>query len=153
MIMEFLLLPKYFFLILGFILIALELLVLTGLSGGWLLFIGLAAVITGVLGVLGIIASWTVSIIVFVILSVLLTIVLWRAMRTPNPDTSDEMNMIGEVVTVDKTISKTNAGVIKWSGVEWKAELDPDESASDIQEGDKAIITAVKGITVFVKKV
>lgn len=144
--------PDYFFLILGFILIVIELTVLTGATGGWLLFIGIGALVTGLLSVLGLFSSWTVGILLFTVLSVVSTLILWKFFKSKPKEAADEINMIGETVKVKDEVTKEKTGTVSWSGATWQAEIDKSSKKSKFLKGDKAIIARTKNITVYIKE-
>lgn len=118
----------------GFILLGLELLVL-GFSTGFVLFIGLAALVTGGLLWFAILpSSWAYSTASFAILSVGLSAALWKPFKslepkgdTPPPDSSSDL--IGHQFRLQTEISHTQAGSTRYSGISWR--VVPDSSLPD----------------------
>lgn len=144
--------PDYFFLIVGFVLIILEVAILTGATGGWLIFIGVGALATGFLGVAGLFTGWAAALSIFVGLSVLSTLLLWKMFKSMPKEKADELNMIGDVVEVTEDITKDKAGKVTWSGVAWQAEIDSTAEKQEFKAGEKVMIASTKNISVYVKE-
>jgi membrane protein implicated in regulation of membrane protease activity len=57
---------------------------------------------------------------------------------------------IGQTVEVLSDLTETAEGKVKWSGTSWQAKLA--QGSEPLKEGDKAIIVAIDGIILTVKK-
>lgn len=122
--------PYAFWFTLGFVLLALEALVLS-FNTGVVLFAGLSALLTGILLWAGILpATWLASIACFGLGSVLLTALLWKPLKKmqdnsntiATKDTSSDF--IGYEFRLLEAITPTHPGITKYSGVEWRVEVD-----------------------------
>lgn len=123
-----------------------------GMSGP-LLFFAIACLKTGVLVHLGLISGWETEVLTVGILSVLITLVLWKPFKNfqnigGGRDTSSDM--IGKEVSSVGKITHT-AGHIRYSGIDWNARLDSDDQT--IEDNTQCIITAVEGNTMLVKRI
>ena len=137
-----------FWFILGFILLALEALAL-GFSTGFVLFIGLAALMTGGMVWLGVIPdTWVATIATFVVSSVVVSVALWKPfMKLQNnskpPEKDNTSDLIGLKFRLDENISTAAPGKTRYSGIEWKVELDFDSDVDELPKGTVVIVTSV----------
>lgn len=139
------------FYLLGGISLVVELGIL-GLSGP-LLFLGIAAFITGVLSGQGIVSGWEAEIFTLGISATILAAVLWRPLKQfqnsgGGPDSSSDM--IGLQVPASTDISQ-NGGKIRYSGIDWNARLGKDVAAEDIKAEEMCTIIGVEGTIMLVK--
>lgn len=143
--------PLLFFLILGTALVAIEL-VLMSMTVFWFLFFGVGALITALAAWAVPDMSWSVALTIFLVSSVLITLVLYaplsRWQKQPSPIAGHDA--IGQRVDVLTAIEEGGEGEVSWSGSKWKARLVQGESA--IAAGESAEITKLEGIRLFVKK-
>ena len=132
--------------ILGGIMLIVEAKVL-GLSIGILLFTGIGAMLTGVAVSLGFIHETQLEIITFGITSVVVAGLLWKpfkALQKNDGNTQDtSSDMLGMIVELTSTVSRTKHGTISWSGIEWKAVLDKSCPEDSIEKGGNVKVTAV----------
>ncbi|VAW86630.1 hypothetical protein MNBD_GAMMA16-2150 [hydrothermal vent metagenome] len=134
----------------GFLLLALEALAL-GFSTGVILFAGLGALLTGALIWLGIIPStWIAGIASFGLCSVVITALLWKTLkklqdRNNHISTKDySSDFIGYSFRLTKTITHTQPGNTRYSGIEWRVEIE--DAVSDVEEidaGKKVVVCSV----------
>jgi membrane protein implicated in regulation of membrane protease activity len=139
------------FYLLGGVSLVVEL-TLLGLSGP-LLFLGIAAFITGALSTLGIVSGWEAEIFTLGISTIVLAVVLWQPLKKfqnsgGGPDTSSDM--IGLTVPAATNI-ETSGGKIRYSGIDWNARLSNDAGVETISAGENCIIVGVEGTTMLVK--
>ena len=140
---------KLFFLIAG-VSFMIELTVM-GMSSP-LLFFAIASFITAILSSLGIISGWDVELLILGLSTVVVAIVLWKPLknfqnRGDGKDTSSDM--IGLSVPCTSQVTAVQ-GSIRYSGINWQARLDPQQSES-IAEGTMCNISAVEGNVMIVK--
>ncbi len=143
--------PPLFFCLLGLVLIGIELVVFQ-LSVVWLLFIGSGALAASALGwALGW-QDWTLLTAAFVVLSVVITALLYRPLKRwqQQPGAIAGNDAIGQQVLVKSPIEPGQQGKVMWSGSEWPAELGEHEEA--LGAGERAYILAVSGIRLRVSK-
>ncbi len=132
----------------GFAMLAVELLVL-GFSTGFVLFLGLAALTTGGLLWFEILpATWLASIASFAIGSVIISLVLWKPLKrlevsNRNPAKDNTSDFIGMKFRLDSTISLTNAGKTRYSGIDWKVEIDEAAKVKQIAAGSLVSVVSL----------
>ncbi len=137
-----------FWFILGFILLAVEALAL-GFSTGFLLFIGFSALLTGAAVWFGIVPeTWIATIATFVVNSALISVVFWKPfMKLQNnskaPEKDNTSDLIGLKFRLDENISTAAPGKTRYSGIEWKVELDFDSDVDELSKGTAVIVTSV----------
>lgn len=146
-----------FWYIVGFALLALEALVL-GLSTGVLLFVGLAAVLTGVLLQIELIpATWTASIASVGIGSAVITAALWRPFKrmqgSPHrPDSpTAKSDLVGRLFVLEEALQSPAGRPYQYSGVRWKLRIDPETDSREIASGTMVEITSVRVGELWVK--
>lgn len=142
--------PVYFFLILGVAMILIEIAVLQ-LSTFWLLFIGIGALAASLLLYLAPGVGWVGGMGIFVVTTVITTLLLYRPLRAwqnaPSPIQGNDA--IGQSVAVVERITADSPGKVTWSGTEWPAELKQGEEKV-LEIGDRAEIVELTGITLIV---
>jgi len=141
--------PYSFWFAAGFILLILEALVL-GFATGVVLFSGLGALITGGLMWLGIIpATWVAGIASFGLSSAAITGLLWKPLkklqgtedRQSTKDNSSDI--IGYQFRLDETITHSQPGKTRYSGIEWRVEIDDTAADDEIGAGAKVVVCSV----------
>lgn len=148
--MEWLSDPVNFFITLGLAMIVVEVAIMQ-LSTFWFLYIGLGAVITALLLWLMPGLGWTGGMAVFVVTTVLITVLINRPLRQwqNKPGVIAGNDAVGQTVEVLQEISTDKPGKVSWSGSEWHAELAA--GASSIEVGTRATIVSMHGITLVVE--
>ena len=132
----------------GFILLAVELLVL-GFSTGFVLFLGLAALVTGGLLRLELIPStWLGSVAAFAIGSVVLSFVLWKPFKHLQhnrviPKKDNTSDIIGYEFRLSEDISISSPGLTRYSGIDWRVEIDNDAGIENISAATLVTVTSV----------
>lgn len=137
-----------FWFVVGFILLAVELLAF-GFATGFILFVGLAALVTGGAVWFGLIAAtWSASIAMFAISSVVVSALLWKPLKamqnnrnTPAKDNSSDL--VGMKFRLDDDISVTKPGITRYSGIEWQVEVALDSDVKEISAGTTVVIVSV----------
>ena len=131
----------------GFILLALEVLIM-GLSTIVFLFVGLGALLTGMLMLTGVLPeTWIAGISSMGLASGLIATLLWKPMRrlqgARKPRADQTSDFIGLEFVCDQTVTSQAAGRYRYSGVDWRVELDPRSSVSRIDAGTRVKVTSL----------
>ena len=141
--------PSAFWFTAGFALLALDLLAF-GLSSGFVLFFGLGALTTGGLMSAGIIPpTWLAGIASFGLTSSIITGLLWKPLKQlqdnknkiSTKDTSSDF--IGYEFRLAETITSTAPGKTRYSGIDWRVEIDDSSSLESIEKGVKVSVISV----------
>jgi len=137
-----------FWIALGFLLLALEVLVM-GFTTLFLFFMGLGALITGFLMTAGVLpTTWLAGIASFGICSGVAAALLWKTLhrlqggKTPKKDVSSDFT--GLEFVLEQEITVTVSGVKRYSGVNWKVEIDKDAGVQSIPAGQRVVVSSVE---------
>ncbi len=139
--------PSFWF-SLGFLLLVIEALVL-GFTSGVVLFAGLGGLITGGMMWFGVIPhSWFAGFVTFGLSSGVAASLLWKPLlRLQNFDTPAKDNssdLIGHRFRLTAPITLTTPGTTRYSGIEWRVEIDPEASnATEIGAGELVEVSSV----------
>lgn len=136
-----------FWFALGFLLLAVEVLAL-GLATGVVLFSGIGALLTGGLIWSGILPhTWLAGIATFGLASFLSAVLLWKPLLKMQKDNTghkdDSSDFIGHEFRLDMPISLTEPGKTRYSGVEWRVEIDDNAGIETIAAGEKVTVTSL----------
>lgn len=137
-----------FWFVVGFVLLAVELLVL-GFATGFVLFLGLGALVTGGLIWFAVIpATWLASIPSFAISSLLFTALLWKPLKRLNrgnasPAEDRSSDLIGLEFRLESDITRQSPGKTRYSGIEWKVEIDNRCEQNEISTGSLVAVVGV----------
>ena len=136
-----------FWFTLGFALLVVEALVF-GFTSGVLLFTGIGALLTGGLLWSGLLpASWLNGIACFGICSGVSAALLWKPLlKFQNfdvPEKDNSSDMIGRKFRLEQDISLTQPGSTRYSGVDWRVEIDPDGDCDVIVAGTRVVVSSV----------
>lgn len=131
----------------GFILLAAEALVF-GFSTIIFLFAGIGALATGLLMAAGILPeTWIAGISSFGIATGIISVLLWKPMRRLQNDNvssqSHSSDLIGYEFVLQDDISPMSTGSHRYSGVDWKIELDSSASVERISAGQRVVVVSV----------
>ncbi len=136
-----------FWIAFGFLLLAIEVLIM-GLTTGVILFAGLGALLTGLLMMAGVMPeTWKAGIAGFGIFAGVVTALLWQPLRklqgnhAPRRDTSSDL--IGLEFMLEQAITVQQPGKHRYSGIEWRVEIDSDFSMENIAAGQRVVVTSV----------
>jgi len=144
-----------FWFVVGFLLLIIEALAL-GFSTGFILFIGLGALMTGGAIWFEIVpATWLSSIVTFALSSVLISAALWKPLRaiqrnSKPPKKDNSSDIIGLKFRLDREISTTAPGVTRYSGVEWQVVIDHASVHQTIAAGTTVVVVSVDAGTFWV---
>lgn len=132
----------------GFLLLAVEMLAL-GFSTGFVLFIGLAGLLTGGLVWFGLVAAtWSASIAAFAVSSVVVSAILWKPLKSLQnkqtvPEKDNTSDLIGLTFRLEMDITATIPGRTHYSGIDWKVELDPGTDVKEVTAGTMVRVVSV----------
>lgn len=136
-----------FWVAVGFLLLAIEVLVM-GMASGVLLFAGLGALATGILIQVGVLPeTWVAGVSSLGISSGVITILLWKPLRriqgnrAPGKDTSSDL--IGLEFVAEQDITALTPGSQRYSGIQWRVELDKDAGVEAVRAGERVVVTSV----------
>ena len=136
-----------FWIAVGFLLLAIEVLVM-GFATLFLFFIGLGALVTGFLMMAGILPqTWTSGISSLGICSGIVAGALWQPLhrmqgkRTPKKDVSSDFT--GLEFVLEQEVTFVAPGKKRYSGIEWKVEIDKDAGVDRIPAGQRVTVTSV----------
>lgn len=143
-----------FWMALGFALLAAEVL-LFGFTTLVLLFAGLGALVTGLLMMLGVLPqSWIAGVASFGIMTGLIGTLMWKPLQNmqnkPSQKRTSHSDFVGLEFVLEQDISTSQKGHYRYSGVDWRVELD---AGSDVQQLNKGQRVKVTGIDVGILKV
>ncbi len=131
----------------GFVLLAIEIGFL-GLASGIVLFAGIGALATGIMLWLGWLPNtWLAGIASFGISAFVSAVVLWKPLlklqnyKTPAKDNSSDL--IGYAFHLQQPITTTSHGSIRYSGVEWRVEIDESCELPSLEAGHKVVVASV----------
>ncbi len=140
-----------FWIALGFLLLAAEVL-LFGFSTIIFLFAGVGAVATGLLMMAGVLPqTWIAGAASFGITTGVVSVLLWMPLRklqdSSAPSTKQSSDLIGYGFVLQQDISLTQTGRHRYSGVDWKVELDTSETATTLPAGRRvSVVTLDAGV-------
>lgn len=137
-----------FWLALGFVLLAVEILAF-GLGSGVLLFGSLGAILTGILLWAGWLpAVWWIGIACFAIASGALAAVLWKplmAMQNNNARMGEDQSsdLIGYRFVLDTEITRQTPGKLRYSGIDWRVYLSERADSDRLAAGQRVQVERV----------
>ncbi len=136
-----------FWFVLGFLLLAVEGMVL-GMATGVVLFSGIGALITGALIWFTVLPpTWVFGIASFAICSALTIVVLWKPLKMLQKDNhghkDKSSDFIGHTFRLDTDITPTTPGKTRYSGIEWRVDVDGDQAVALIAAGEKVKVSGV----------
>jgi membrane protein implicated in regulation of membrane protease activity len=136
-----------FWIAVGFILMASEVLIF-GFGTIIFLFAGLAAVLTGLLMMFGVLPeTWIAGVASFGICTGVFSALLWKPLTrmqsgsAPRPGSSSDL--IGLEFVLQHEISVTYPGSYRYSGIDWNVEIDKSATDSTLAEGQRVAVVSV----------
>lgn len=136
-----------FWLITGFVLLAIEVLAF-GMASGVLLFAGIGALVTGTFLLIGVIpVSWDIGIACFAISSALSAVALWRPMKKMqgegNNAPGQTSDLVGYTFRLDSDLNRTQSAIHRYSGIDWRVEIADQVATDQLNVGQKVRVVAV----------
>lgn len=140
-----------FWMTLGLALLATEVVVL-GFTTVVLIFAGLGAIATGALMAIDVLPqTWIAGLAGFGLISGALGVLLWkplRRMQQSSPGRQSSSDFTGLEFVLDKDISKNQTTLHRYSGINWRVELDGAAGCERIAAGQRVRVVSV-GVGVF----
>jgi len=139
--------PASFWFLVGFVLLAIEI-VAFGFASGVLLFGSIGALITGALLWSGIVPdTWLTGVAVFTLTSMAVAVLLWKPLKSLQSSgklgADRSSDLIGHEFRLLDTVSVTTPGTIRYSGVEWQVQLDADSAVEQLDKGSRVRVSRV----------
>ncbi len=136
-----------FWIALGFLLLALEVLVF-GFTTLVMFFAGLGALTAGVLMKVGVLPStWIAGIACFGISTGVYSVLLWKPLQriqaNSTPQQKQSSDLIGLAFVLEQDISTTQTGTTRYSGVNWRVEIDRDAGVETLNKGQRVVVSSV----------
>ncbi len=137
-----------FWIAVGFLLLVLEALVF-GFSTIVFLFAGIGALVAGLLMMAGILPqTWVAGISTFGIATGVASALLWKPFRAlqdrGDQDTRPHSDFEGLEFRIEQGLRTGQPGSYRYSGIEWKLEIDDDCGIDEIPAGSKVRVVAVE---------
>lgn len=136
-----------FWIVLGFALLAAEVL-LFGFTTIIFLFAGLGAITTGLLMEIGVLPlTWTAGTACFGIATGVCSAILWKPLRkmqeAATPQKRQKSDIVGYEFVLAEDITRTTPGSHRYSGIDWKVEIDSTGDADVLAKGDRVVVVSV----------
>ena len=136
-----------FWIAIGFLLLASEVLVF-GFSTIIFLFAGIGALVTGLLMSAGVLPeTWIAGVSSFGISTGIVSVLLWKPlskMQDDNvPTQSQSSDLIGYEFVLQEDISLMSTGSHRYSGIDWKIELDSTAGVDSLSAGQRVAVVSV----------
>ena len=146
-----------FWIALGFILLVSEVLVF-GFATIIFMFAGIGALITGGLMSAGVLSeTWIAGVSCFGISTGITSVLLWKPMsklqNSSNETSSQSSDLIGHEFVLSQPVSHISPGQHRYSGVEWKIELDASAGVDELAAGQRVAVVSVDAGVFRVKAV
>jgi len=131
----------------GFIMLAAEVL-LFGFTTIVLLFAGLGALITGLLMMFGLLPeTWIAGTSCFGISTGIVSTLLWKPLKSMQdkhtPPQKPSSDLIGHEFIVQQDITTLQPGTYRYSGVDWKVEIDIGAGVDSLEAGQRVAVSSV----------
>ncbi len=146
-----------FWIALGFALLAAEVL-LFGFTTIIFLFAGLGALISGLLMSAGVIPeTWIAGTASFGIATGISSAVLWKPLMAMQDKSTAKRKPTSDIVGLEfvlmEDISTTAPGSYRYSGIDWKVEIDKSSDVDALEKGARVVVKTVEvGLLCVVKK-
>lgn len=146
-----------FWIAVGFALLAAEVL-LFGFTTIIFLFAGLGALISGLLMSAGVIPeTWIAGTASFGIATGICSAILWKPLMamqdSSTPPQKPQSDIVGLEFVLMEDISTTLPGSYRYSGIDWKVEIDAGSDVDSIAKGSRVVVKTVEvGLLSVIKK-
>lgn len=137
-----------FWVTVGFALLIIEAVAL-GFSTGVLLFSALGALVTGGLLWAGVLPdTWLAGTASFGVSSAVLALLLWKPLlKLQNyevPDKDNSSDLVGLRFVLKETVTRSQPGSTRYSGIDWRVEIDPRLGIDQIDAGTPVAVMSVE---------
>jgi membrane protein implicated in regulation of membrane protease activity len=132
----------------GFIMLSAEVL-LFGFTTIILLFGGLGALITGLLMMFGPLPeTWIAGTACFGISTGIVSTLLWKPLKSMQDDSrmspqQQSSDLIGYEFVLQQAVTTRQPGAHRYSGVNWKVEIDPGAGVDSLEAGQRVAVSSV----------
>lgn len=131
----------------GFVLLAMEVL-LFGFTTIIFMFAGVGAIITGLLMMVGVLdQTWISGLSSFGISTGIVSILLWKPLRklqdNHTPANKQSSDFVGHEFVLKEDISLTHPGRYRFSGVDWKVEIDSTSVLDNLSAGERVKVVSL----------
>ena len=146
-----------FWIALGFVLLAAEVL-LFGFTTIIFLFAGLGALASGLLMSAGLIPeTWVAGTACFGIATGVCSAVLWKPLKSMQdrsvPEQKPTSDLVGLEFVSQEDLSTTTPGSYRYSGIDWRVEIDSSSDVEALTKGDRVTVVSVEvGLLSVAKK-
>ena len=146
-----------FWIALGFLLLATEVLVF-GFTTIVFFFAGIGAVVTGLLMMAGVLdQTWIAGVASFGISTGIISVLLFKPLRkmqdSPAAVQKQSSDLVGYSFVLMQDISSTQAGTHRYSGIDWKVEIDSSAGTDEIKAGQRVEVVSLDAGVFRVKAV
>lgn len=136
-----------FWIILGFIMLSIE--VTTGMVTGILLFGSIGAIVTGLLMLANVLPeTWATGISSTAICAAIVTLLLWKHLKKMQdaeiPKKDNSSDLVGYEFVLEQDINTLSPGKTRYSGIEWKVEVDKNAGTDAISAGQHVSVVSVE---------
>lgn len=136
-----------FWIALGFLLLVSEVL-LFGFTTIIFLFAGIGGLVTGLLMSSGVLPeTWIAGVSCFGISTGIVSVLLWKPMSKLQdnnaPTQSQSSDLIGYEFVLQEDISHTSTGQHRYSGIDWKVELDATAGVESLSAGQRVAVVSL----------
>jgi membrane protein implicated in regulation of membrane protease activity len=137
-----------FWIALGFVLLAAEVL-LFGFTTIIFFFAGLGALTAGLLMNVGVLPeTWVAGTACFGIATGVSSALLWKPLKAMQdksaPQQKPSSDIIGLEFVLTDDISVTSSGVYRYSGIDWKVEIDSSSDLDELPKGTRVTVVTVE---------
>jgi membrane protein implicated in regulation of membrane protease activity len=137
-----------FWIALGFAMLAAEVL-LFGFTTIIFLFAGLGALTAGLLMNAGIIPeTWIAGTACFGIATGISSAILWKPLKAMQdkdvPPQKPSSDIVGLEFVLAENISYTSTTIHRYSGIDWKVELDGTSAVNELAKGERVVVVSVE---------
>ena len=137
--------PWWLWLVFG---LALSVLELASTGGFYLLFFGVAALVMGLLGLIGITGPYWAQWLVFTLVAVVLVLAFRRpTLRLMRPDEHEVDSLVGEIAVLSEAIAPGALGRAELRGASWAAR---NVHHTALAQGQRCRVSRVDGLQIHV---
>ena len=146
-----------FWITLGFAMLAAEVL-LFGFTTIIFLFAGLGALASGLLMSVGVIPeTWIAGTACFGIATGVSSTLLWKPLKAMQDKSAPPQKTTNDIVGLEfvltEDVSHTSTGNYRYSGIDWKVEIDAGSTVNELAKGERVVVVSVDVGVFWVNKI